>query len=124
MIIANGRFEGRGGHALRGSFVIEKRGSDHWFATSDDFYFDGSPEPGFALSPSLIPTQAEAEATRFLTLPASGSLSPPQIEVRGVQEGPIGPGFDPATAQSVFLWCFLTPFLLGVGHLTAKASNP
>ncbi|MEO1110362.1 MAG: hypothetical protein AAFX90_20820 [Pseudomonadota bacterium] len=121
MIITQGTFEGRGGHVLRGSFVIERRGAEYWLVTSDDFYFDGSPQPAFALSSSLTPTEAEAHTTRFLDLPGSGSLSGSQIEVAGRQEGLIAPGFDPSSTRAVFLWCFLTPFFLGIGPFDEKA---
>ena len=119
MIVAKGNFEGRGGHELSGDFVIESRGTDYWLVTSENFYFDGSPEPGFAVAASLSPTASEAEATRFLNLRGSGSLSGPQIEVTGKQEGRIGSDFDIEKTRAVFLWCYLTPFLLGIGPLTS-----
>lgn len=119
LIVASGLFEGRGGHTLKGNFVIEKRESDYWLVTSEDFLFDGSPEPGFALSDSLSPNEGEAIATRFHNLRGSGSLFGTQIEVSGVKEGKIGPDFDLAKTKAIFLWCFLTPFLLGVGPLNA-----
>lgn len=118
MIVAKGMFEGRGGHELRGDFIVELRDADYWFVTSDDFYFDGSPEPGFAVSQSLTPNASEAEATRFYDLPGSGSLVGTQIKVGGKQEGKIGPDFDLKNGKAFILWCFLTPFLLGIGPLT------
>ena len=117
MIVAKGTFQGRGGHVMRGTFVIEERSDGFWMVTDDDFYFDGSPEPAFALSSSSTPTASEARDTRFHNLPASGSLSGPQIEVEGRQEARIGEALDLDVTKFVFLWCFLTPFLLGVGPL-------
>lgn len=118
MIVAKGRFEGRGGHRLSGAFVIELHGAEHWLVTSENFYFDGSPEPAFAFTSDLLPTAAQAQATRFLNLPGSGSLVGAQIEVSGKLEGRTGPDFDLATVKTIFLWCFQTPFLLGIGPIT------
>lgn len=117
MIIAKGRFEGRGGHELQGNFVLEELDGQIWMVTDDSFFFDGSPEPGFAVSASLTPTEAEAVHSRFLDLPGSGSLVGRQIEVSGRQRGRLIAPFNPLTARSVFLWCFQTPFLLGIGPL-------
>lgn len=117
MILAHGTLSGRGGHELHGSFVIEKRGGDLWFATDEAFYFDGSPEPAFAFATSPEQFAEQAQETRFLNLPGTGSLTGVQIKVRGKQEGRVGTLFDAASTHFVFLWCFMTPFLLGVGEI-------
>lgn len=115
--VATGLFEGRGGHVLTGGFRIERRGIEHWLVTGHEFHFDGSPEPGFAFAITAPPTAKKAHDNRFLDLPGSGTLTGPQIELRGMREGRIGADFDPHTAQVIFLWCYMTPFLLGVGPI-------
>ena len=118
MLIAQGHFEGRNGHSLAGTFRIEEEADgETWLTTSDDFHFDGSPAPGFAISVSGDLTAAEAVATDFLRLPGTGNGFGAQIEVRGVQRGriPGGAALAGAGAGAVFLWCFLFPSVLGVG---------
>lgn len=117
MIVWRGVLEGRGGHVLRGDFQIEQSDSGLLLTTSDDFYFDGSPAPGFAFSASGDATPEEAAATDFLRLPGSGSLSGAQIEVSGRQGGPIPGAIDVSAQKLLFLWCYRTPFLLGIGVL-------
>ncbi|MFY0610999.1 MAG: hypothetical protein JXQ99_05695 [Hyphomicrobiaceae bacterium] len=120
MLIAQGRFEGRQTHEMRGTFTIVETSDGLLFETSDDFFFDGSPEPAFALSRYPDPDQGQAGEdldTRFLDLPGTGNLTDPSIEVRGKQTGIIGPASALNGKESVFLWCYLTPFLLGVGRI-------
>lgn len=118
MLIASGRFEGRGGHEMRGSFQIEEDADGMiWFATSDDFFFDGSPAPGFAVSASGDLTAAEAAATDFLRLPATGSGTGAQLEVHGVQRAQIPATAGIKTAKFVFLWCYIFPSILGEGEI-------
>lgn len=118
MLIATGEFEGRGTHVLHGTFRIEQEADGKvWLTTSDDFYFDGSPEPGFAISASGNFTPAEAAATDFLRLSGTGSPVGAQIEVQGKQRGEIPEGIDIGAANAVFLWCFQFPSVLGVGVL-------
>lgn len=117
MIVAEGEFEGRGGHMMSGSFRIESSDDGLTFVTSDDFFFDGSPAPGFAFSSSGDATAAEAAASDFFRLPGSGSLTGPQIEVTGRQTSLIPPTIDLSGQKILFLWCYLTPFLLGKGKI-------
>lgn len=121
MILAHGRFEGRGGHILRGSFVLRAVDGETHFETSEDFYFDGSPVPGFAWSQAGRFDEQQALTHGFLRLPGSGSLSGQQIEVTGRQHTKIAPGFEPQAFDAVFLWCFGVPFLLGVAKLEFPA---
>lgn len=116
MLIAQGAFEGRGIHVMNGTFRIEQEADGKvWLTTSDDFYFDGSPEPGFAISASGDFTAAEAEATDFLRLPGTGSPVGAQTEVHGKQRGEIPEGVDVGAANALFLWCFQFPSVLGMG---------
>lgn len=74
MIIAKGMLKGRGGHEVSGAFEILRVDGRLLFRTDEEFYFDGSPEPAFALTSNGVFNEQQALATRFLNLPASGSL--------------------------------------------------
>ena len=83
--------------------------------TSDDFFFDGSPAPGFGLHAG-IPTDAGDPAlwaamdrTRFLDLP--GNVVP----VSRRQAGLIPPEIALSEFDTLVLWCFAVPFILGIG---------
>lgn len=121
MILAQGRFEGRGGHVMRGSFVLRMIDGDIHFETSEDFYFDGSPAPGFAWSQAGRFDEQQALTNGFLRLPSSGSLDGAQLEVTGRQHAQLVSGFVPTDFDAVFLWCFGVPFLLGVAQLEFPA---
>ncbi|MEM1152704.1 MAG: DM13 domain-containing protein [Pseudomonadota bacterium] len=117
MLLAEGTFEGRGGHALKGEFVVEQVGDRQRFTTSEDFYFDGSPAPGFALSATGNVSAEEAIETDFLRLPGTGSTAGPQLEVPGRQMALLPKTIDIVQIKYVFLWCYRFPSLLGVARL-------
>lgn len=117
MIIARGIFTPGPPHVLRGGFSISENGGGLLFETSADFYFDGSPAPGFGFNYG-IPTSADDPAlrgnmarTRFLDLPGN------VVEVEGRYAGPIPPAIDIGAYTTVVLWCFAVPFILGLGLL-------
>jgi hypothetical protein len=117
MIFAHGIFTPGAPHVLRGGFTIREDGGVLLFETSEDFYFDGSPAPGFGLH-SGIPTsagdlalRANMDRTRFLDLP--GNL----VEVRGQHAGEIPPTINLGAYDTLVLWCFEIPFILGYGTL-------
>lgn len=117
MIIARGTFTPGPPHVLRGSFTIREDGGALLFETSADFYFDGSPAPGFGLHIG-IPTSAgdlalrtNMERTRFLDLPGN------VVEVRGQHAGAIPPAINFDAYDTLVLWCFAVPFILGHGKL-------
>ncbi len=117
MIIARGTFTPRPTHVLRGSFSIRESGGSLLFETSADFYFDGSPAPGFGFHTG-IPTSADDPAlrgnmarTRFLDLPGN------VVEVDGQQAGTLPPAIDIDAYTTVVLWCFAVPFILGHASL-------
>lgn len=99
MLVAQGAFAGRNSHVMQGSFTIDEDGGELWFETSEDFFFDGSPEPGFAVSISGTLTEAEAISTDFLRLPSAGSLLGDRIEVRGTYRGRIPTSFEVRSAR-------------------------
>lgn len=112
MIISTGIFEGRGGHVLSGDFALHQSSAGLELVTADNFFFDGSPAPGFALfqgDPSGISLTDLAEAAQlsgFLPLPSN-------MPVSGQQRGYLHPGAQRAPFDHIFLWCFEFPFLLG-----------
>jgi len=117
MLIGKGTFSGRNSHALEGSFSLIQRDGSVLMETSDDFYFDGSPQPDWALfkgepldkdDPAV---RAAALATRFGNMP--GGI----VEIRGRQTGIIQPGSRLAENDTIFLWCYEIPFILGVGAI-------
>ncbi|QIR86484.1 hypothetical protein [Paracoccus sp. AK26] len=117
MIVAQGRLTPGPGHTLRGSFTIRQTGEGLLMETSDDFFFDGSPTPGFALNTG-IPTdaadlalQSRMEGTRFLDLPGG------VVTVQGRQAGTIPPDLDLDAFDTLVLWCFAVPFILGFGPI-------
>ena len=118
MLIAKGQFIGRGTHKMSGRFEIEEDTNGKLqFATSDDFFFDGSTAPGFAISASGDLTKAEALATDFLRLPTTGRSDRKQQEVRGKLSGEIPESIDIKAAKAIFLWCYEVPVVLGVGEI-------
>ena len=117
MRIARGTFTPGQGHVLRGSFSIRFDGQVHLMETSEDFFFDGSPDPGFALHTG-IPVSADNPElqrrmveTRFFDLPGD------VVEVRGRRVGTIPPTLDPSAFDTLVLWCFRFPFILGYGAI-------
>lgn len=117
MLIARGLFTPGQGHEMRGGFTITTDGSRFLMETTEDFYFDGSPDPGFALNVG-IPRNADdpalrqqMAATRFLNLP--GNI----VQVHGRHAGVIPPAVDLAAFDTMVLWCFGFPFILGFGTI-------
>lgn len=123
MIIGRGAFDGRNGYTLRGTFTLTEQSSGEvFFQTSDDFYFGdangtGTPAPGFALfkgDPTGLPDEVVAPAaiaTNFLRLADDGKA------VTGVQSGPIGQTEAIDEYDTIFLWCFQFPIVLGFGGI-------
>lgn len=117
MQIAHGMFTPGQGHVLRGGFTITRQDGLIQMATTDDFFFDGSPDPGLALNVGVPVTASDPAlrqrmaATRFLDLP--GQI----VEVRGRHAGPIPPDIDLAAFDTLVLWCFGFPFILGFGAI-------
>lgn len=106
MTLATGHFTGFGQHVMRGGYVVREEGGRQIFETTDDFFFDGAPEPGFALSADGAFTRAAAEDTDFLRLAASAPVT-------GKLTAELPQGFHIADQRVVFLWCFDFHVLLG-----------
>lgn len=117
MLIGKGRFSGAGGHTLAGSFTLTRQSNGVLMETSPDFFFDGAPEPDWALFRGIPKdcsdpkVQEIAEVTRFGNMP--GGIVP----VRGRQVGLILDSVDLNANDTIFLWCFSVPFILGFGPI-------
>ncbi|WP_213686211.1 hypothetical protein [Roseicyclus sp.] len=115
MLIARGTFTPGQGHEMRGGFTIKNQEGRFLMETTEDFYFDGSPDPGFALNIGIPQSASDPElrqrmaATRFLNLPGQ------VVEVRGRHAGEIPPTLDLVAFDMLVLWCFGFPFILGFG---------
>ncbi|MEM0900084.1 MAG: hypothetical protein AAGI92_09065 [Pseudomonadota bacterium] len=118
MIIAKGNFTPGDNHTMVGGFTITQNGSDLNFATTEDFAFDGSPKPGFALlkgDPVLAPLQvleAAANRTDFLRLKET-PRGQPRVPSEGVFTAVLQSSVNLDDYDHVYLWCFGIPFLLG-----------
>ncbi|WP_422370150.1 hypothetical protein [Hoeflea sp.] len=117
MLIGRGTFTPAPPHTLRGTFSLTRQSGGVKLETSDSFFFDGSPAPGFALHTG-VPVDAQDPvlranmvATRFLDLP--GNVVP----VSGVQTGLIPDTTDIDAYDTLVLWCFAVPFILGFGPI-------
>lgn len=117
MVVAKGIFTPGPPHVIRGGFTIREEGGVLLFETNSDFYFDGSPAPGFGFhngtpaSASDLSLRANMDRTRFLDLPGN------VVEVRGQHVGAIPPTIDLGAYDTLVLWCFAVPFILGHGKL-------
>lgn len=129
MIIGSGTFSGRNGYRLEGRFTLTRDASGAiQFTTSEDFFFGnatggGTPAPGFAFfngdptgQPDAI-VGAAADQTDFLR------IADETVAVSGKQEGAVPARIDLSQVDTVFLWCFKVPFVLGVGRIEGGASD-
>lgn len=117
MLIGRGSLIPGQQHKLRGTFTLTREDGRVRMETSEDFFFDGSPKPGFALH-SGIPTdandpilRAKMEATRFLDLP------PDRVPASGRFSGLLRDGTNLDEFDTIVLWCFKFPFILGHGAI-------
>lgn len=117
MLIGKDTFEGRGGHTLRGTFTLIRGADAVLMRTDAAVFFDGSPEPGWALLAGDPAKRGDAEmhaaalATRFGDMP--GGI----VEIAGCQTGTIIPAATLDDKDTLFLWCFYSPVLLGAGPI-------
>ena len=115
--IAEGVFTPGPPHTLRGGFEIFRTNALRSVVTSDDFFFDGSPAPGFALTKGAAFNDATARRTEIGRLRGSASLDGKSIEVSGSQTMFIPPSLNLDTFDTLILWCFKVPFLLCSGAI-------
>lgn len=120
MDIATGQFTPGPGHVMAGGFTFQRTADGVAFATTDDFFFDGSPDPRMALSRDGTFDDAIARAAPFLTLPGTELTSGQQLQLRGRHAATFNDDFDPLAFNAVFLWCFRVPALLGWGRIISQ----
>jgi len=123
MIIGTGTFSGRNGYKLEGTFTLTQNdGGSVLFETSEDFFFGnstggGTPAPGFAFfvgDPTGISNDtvgAIAVQTDFLR------IADQAVSVSGKQSGSVPASINISDFDTVFLWCYSVPFVLGVGSI-------
>ena len=119
MIVVTGDLHGRGGHILRGRFSFRREAGRLRFETSEDFFFDGAPSPGWALF-HTVPASGQSEGVREAAATGHfGMLAPasdyPYPETRGPQHALLPEALRLDGCRSLFLWCYGTHRLLGVG---------
>lgn len=117
MLIGWGTFVATGGHKLAGSFSLLQAEMGVFMETSRDFYFDGSIEPGWALHPTAPTDRQDPEVMAYASGTRFGNLPRNMTEICGQQSFPIPPNLKLRYYNSVFLWCFGSPYLLGVGTI-------
>lgn len=117
MHIGSGTFTAGAGHELRGTFTLTQQANGVLMRTSDDFFFDGSPAPGWALH-SGIPTDASDPGVQRTAVMTDFQRLTDRIEpVSGQQSGLIPPAIDIELYDTLLLWCFQFPFILGIGQI-------
>ena len=122
MLIASGKFQGCNGYKVSGAFSFDLRDDVLWFQTTEDFFFEGAPAPGFAISNGGASPAAEAKMNDFLRLPGTSDPFRKQLEVRGVFRAPLRHTLGLKDALAVFLWCYDFPGVLGVGEIIHRRS--
>ena len=117
MHIGNGTFTSGNGHQLRGTFTLTRQANGVLFRTDDDFYFGGAPAPGWALC-SGVPVDASDPDLQRLAIGTDFQRLTDKIEpVSGPQSGIIPRLIDIDAYDTVLLWCFQFPVILGFGRI-------
>ena len=104
-----GSFVGANNHILDGRFQVLSKASERSLVLSDDFFFDGAPEPwwGFGVRDNFV------EGTLFAALQreqgSQTDLIPANLELRSF--------------SSVILWCRSFNVLLGWGLMQRVGSG-
>lgn len=117
MLIGSGDFVGVQGHQLDGSFTLTQQANGILMLTSEDFFFDGSPAPGWALSLG-IPKDSSNPGVQRTALNTDFQRLTDRVEpVMGQQSGLIPNSIDINEFDTLFLWCYQIPFILGYGPI-------
>ncbi|MDN2480971.1 hypothetical protein [Vibrio agarivorans] len=115
MLIGNGNFIAGQGHELNGSFTLTKQTNGILMLTSDDFFFDGSPAPGWALSKGTPLDASNPDVQRTAITTDFQRLTDRIEPVSGQQSGLIPNSINIDEFDTLFLWCYQVPFILGYG---------
>lgn len=87
--------------------------------TSEDFFFDGAADPGWALFNGVPQSSSDAGVAAAALENGFGRLDGastfPHREIVGRQVATIPDHIPVAAYDCVFLWCYSTQFLLGIG---------
>lgn len=117
MIIGTGTLEPGFNHQLTGTFKLVQRKFGTILITSEDFFFDGSPAPGWALYEG-VPDSANNPDVINAAISTDFQRIAQRVEpVEGQQLAIIPPSFDLAKFSTLFLWCYEVPFILGIGKI-------
>ncbi|MEO9530058.1 hypothetical protein [Roseibium sp.] len=117
MLIGHGTFTPGQGHELEGTFTLTQRPDGVLMKASMDFFFDGSPGPGWALSMG-VPSDRDDPLTRQFAAETDFLRLARNQPIRGPHSGLIRPSIDIDAFDTLFLWCYSIPFILGVGKIT------
>ena len=116
MIIGSGSFSPGPGHEMRGTFTLTRQSNGILMETSEDFYFDGAPAPGWALSLG-VPTNSSdpgviqaARETDFKRLEIRAPIS-------GKRNALIPENIDIDSYDTLFLWCYEFGVILGAAPI-------
>jgi Electron transfer DM13 len=94
-----GPFAGENGHVTKGSAMIVEEGGKYYVQLSDDFSFDGAPDPKLALG------KGEVDAT---------TIMPNLTSNTGAQRYALPAGVDPEGYTSLHVWCEEYTVSLGI----------
>ncbi|MBO6790059.1 MAG: hypothetical protein JJ894_05920 [Dinoroseobacter sp.] len=120
MVIIKGTLSGRNRYRTEGNFTFSQQSNGNiLFETSDDFFFGnaqggGTPAPGFALCNGNVDALTKEELERIARQTDFFRIANSPVSVSGKQMQLLPRGLDLIAFDTLFLWCFEVPFLLGV----------
>ncbi len=101
--LRSGTFTGENGHAVTGSVTIEGTDGAYSIVLGEDFTLDAAPDPTIAFS------DGSGDAPTVILGPVASAT--------GSQSYDLPEGIDPATIQTVWVWCEEFTVSLGVAPL-------
>ena len=117
MLIGRGTLSPGPGHDMRGTYTLTQQANGILMVTSQDFFFDGSPAPGWALSEGVPDDPSDPAVQRTAIEPDFQRLTDRIEPISGQQSGLIPNSLDISEYDTLFLWCYQVPFILGVGPI-------
>ena len=117
MIVGKGTLKPGFNHELIGTFKLVQRKHGIILITSENFLFDGSPAPGWALH-TKIPLSANDPDVVDSAMSTDFQRIASKVEpVTGQQLAVIPPSIDLSKFNTLFLWFYEVPFILGIGQI-------
>ena len=103
LLLARGEFEGRNEHTTTGGVYIVQKSDGYYVELKQNFSFDGAPDPvlGFGTDGEFMTTSKFAELETF----------------SGPQSFKLSSDFDPASYDTIFIWCEQFAVPVGVAPL-------